>query len=378
MKKQNKILHISNTNINWDYRILRALEVSSLVFDDVSGIGIDFDEGALHAEHTCNIISLKLLTMKIKRTYFFKYIRAAFIYFEFLIRVMCILIKNKPCVVHCHDTPALIPVIMYKLFFPTKIIYDAHELMSNKGGSNIIISKFFFLSEKLSWNKVDHFITVGEKIRDWYVSAFGNKNNTIIYNSPLLKPVDTIYNQSYLNDKFDHNFDNCVKFVFVGQLIQGRSIEKILNTFKNITKKNYVVFFVGYGELSSHIEECSKKYSNIFLHEALPHENLPSFLKLFDVGLSLIEPISLSDEYSLPNKLFEYLSAELFIIGSNLPEIKKLIVECNCGYIINDNLQNFLETDFTFIGNHSFDKIKINNYLWANQKQKLIDMYKAI
>ena len=50
-----------------------------------------------------------------------------------------------------------------------------------------------------------------------------------------------------------------------------------------------------------------------------------------DIGLCLVENRSMSYYLSLPNKLFEYLHAGLPVVGSNFPEIRRVIEENKLG-----------------------------------------------
>ena len=43
-----------------------------------------------------------------------------------------IIFKIKPKIVHCHDTLVLPIGLVVSLIFKSKLIYDAHELESNK------------------------------------------------------------------------------------------------------------------------------------------------------------------------------------------------------------------------------------------------------
>jgi len=45
-----------------------------------------------------------------------------------------------------------------------------------------------------------------------------------------------------------------------------------------------------------------------------------------DIGVSLIENLSTSYYYALPNKLFEYIMADVPVVVSNLPQMKKLLI----------------------------------------------------
>ncbi len=50
----------------------------------------------------------------------------------------------------------------------------------------------------------------------------------------------------------------------------------------------------------------------------------------------LEEPLGLSFKYSLPNKLFDYIHAEIPIIAGNLPEISRIIKEYEVGVMVDD------------------------------------------
>ena len=48
-----------------------------------------------------------------------------------------------------------------------------------------------------------------------------------------------------------------------------------------------------------------------------------------DIGVALIENISKSYYYALPNKLFEYIMANVPVLISDLPQMKKIVDDYN-------------------------------------------------
>lgn len=282
----------------------------------------------------------------------------------------------RPSLVHCHDAPALLPVIISRIFVDFKIIYDAHELMSQKAGNTWLTSKVLYAIEYLSWKKVDIFITVSDEINLWYQAEFGKKESVIVHNAPKIKAQNkNPYDKDYFSEKFNIP-GNAKKYVFVGQFIPGRSIEYIARTFLELPKEFHIVF-VGYGELEDYLRNFAEKNQNIHYHHAVPHNELVDFLKYFDVGICLIEHASLSDYYSLPNKLFEYLSADLKVIASDLPEIRRVILETKSGWILSENSQPLGD----LITSLDYESIKSKNhaahYLWESQKNNLRTYYKV-
>ena len=80
-----------------------------------------------------------------------------------------------------------------------------------------------------------------------------------------------------------------------------------------------------------------KKNSNIHLHKKVPHNQVVNLIKSADVGICIIENVSLSDYYCLPNKLFEYSFAGLRVIGSDFPEISNYILSNKLGEVCKIN-----------------------------------------
>jgi glycosyltransferase involved in cell wall biosynthesis len=66
----------------------------------------------------------------------------------------------------------------------------------------------------------------------------------------------------------------------------------------------------------------------------MPWEMLMRYTRSADVGLSLDKNANLNYRFSLPNKLFDYLSVGIPIIASDLPEVRKIVLENGCGMII--------------------------------------------
>ena len=65
----------------------------------------------------------------------------------------------------------------------------------------------------------------------------------------------------------------------------------------------------------------------------MPHEDLLALTATADFGLSLIEPVSLSYEYCMPNKLFEYMMAGVPVIVSPTVEQRKLVERYGSGIV---------------------------------------------
>ena len=81
--------------------------------------------------------------------------------------------------------------------------------------------------------------------------------------------------------------------------------------------------FMGYGALVPKVRQLAATSPNVHLLPAVHPQDVLSFTVGADVGVILVQKVSLSYYYSLGNKFFEYLMAGLPVIASDFPEMSK-------------------------------------------------------
>ncbi|MBU3699976.1 MAG: glycosyltransferase family 4 protein, partial [Candidatus Kapabacteria bacterium] len=67
---------------------------------------------------------------------------------------------------------------------------------------------------------------------------------------------------------------------------------------------------------------------------SVPYDQLHALTCGADVGLCLIEPLSLSYEVALPNKVFEYMMARIPVLASDLPALRSLVEQHPIGPLV--------------------------------------------
>lgn len=375
-----RVLHLYHTDIRCDSRILKEMIALATPTNDYQlfGIGVQRDESnnvssqALSLEvYSIDLFSRKLILLP-------KILRHSLTLFELIGKAFVKAKKMRPEIIHCHDTTVLPLGILLKFFTKSKLIYDAHELESDRNGLSNTLSYLTLYAEKFAWPFIDFFITVSASINKWYQDNIGLKNSAVILNSPVITELSVEnkgFGKSYLREKF--NIPERAKiFIYVGILSRGRGIEKILDVF-SVNHKSHIVF-MGYGELSDIINKKAHGYSNIHFHEAVAHENVVQIVQSADVGICLIENVSLSDYYCLPNKLFEYCFAEIPILASNFPDISETVKKYNLGKC------SELDSTSIYLALKEFETLKelpkinaenLYELSWGSQEKKLIKLY---
>ena len=141
---------------------------------------------------------------------------------------------------------------------------------------------------------------------------------------------------------------------------------------------------MGYGELEEQIIKASNAENNIYFHKAVAPDILLDYTSSADFGISTIEDSCLSYRYCLPNKMFEYLMADLPVIVSNLYEMKRLVENNNIGVVAKENTpQGLKQAKGEAI---KLDKDELNKniqkvkqvYNWEEQGKVLLKAYKEL
>ena len=83
--------------------------------------------------------------------------------------------------------------------------------------------------------------------------------------------------------------------------------------------------------LQRHITSSSS--THVRLEQAIPMVELVAALVGCDVGVVSYLPVSKNHLFSSPNKLFEYMSAGLAVVCSDLPVLREVVSKADCGLL---------------------------------------------
>lgn len=362
------VLHLTHTSVPHDSRILKELNALSQSPDlnvHAYGVMADASRGAQHsvphdsrilqrlgargkspevrvpADHgllaespqTQRTFTLRQFRLRSARRFLgSRTIRYALVLLEVNTLFLAHLLKLRPDIVHCHDTMVLPSGVLARALLRSTLVYDAHELESDKAGQSRALSGATLLIEKISWPHIDRLITVSPSIARWYVEHLGPKPTLCILNAPEIPTERKRVAEapgSGLRDRLGVG-PQAPLFVYVGALESGRGIELLLETFAGWDAGAHVAF-IGSGGLRETIERVAQFEGNVHYCPPVPHERLVAHIQEATGGFCLIEDVSLSDRYCLPNKLFEYAFAGLPVIASRLPDIERFVRQYQLG-----------------------------------------------
>ena len=335
-------------------------------------LGIGIQGRSNESDKSDEIVDIRLVSRRLELLP--AIIRHFFSLIEFYLKALLIL-RNKPVsIIHCNDNIALPLAVVLKFLKVAHLIYDAHELESNKNGQKFHNRLIVRTIENSLWCFIDHFVTVSEEISEWYFSNFGEKKYTILYNAPMFSS-DNILSNDYFRTKYNIPKGEKI-YLYIGKFMPGRGLGELVDFFSEKQNSKRYLILLGDGQLQQEIELdlVKRDAKNIFIHEKVQHEDVVKYAKSADYGVCLLENVSLSDYLALPNKIFEYAFAKLPIIASDFPEIRKFVREVNAGMVVS-SLRTHDALNVFEASNFLFHEAALDKYSWNTQEKKLVNLY---
>jgi glycosyltransferase involved in cell wall biosynthesis len=374
-----RVLHLSHTDVRFDARILKELAaIRHRLKVELFAIGIVDDEGAT-AGPAIPGLEIESLNLSLRRWRAMpRPLRHALTFVELLVRMVPKVLAMKPDIVHCHDTLVLPIGALARLLSGSTLVYDAHELESCKNGQSRVLSCATLLIERMCWPLVDLLVSVSPPILQWYSDRLGVKWSVLVMNAPTDQRVANPreFPPRYFHDRFGIAEDRRV-FVYLGILGPGRGIPLLLEAFGRHGCTADLVF-VGYAD-SVGVADAAKRMPNIHLHPPVAHDCVVSLVRSADYGICLIEDVSLSDRYCLPNKLFEYAFAGLPVLASDLPEIRRVVHEHRLGLCCALDVSSVASgIERLVLEDWKVDVSTLQDLTWNSQASRLAEAYRAI
>ncbi|QIZ69363.1 glycosyltransferase [Oxynema aestuarii] len=370
-------LHLALNSITGDSRILKETQsiADSNFFERVEIAGIrDPEDLATETLGKCHISRFSLRGRGLPKDLLNQGLK----YLEWHWRVVQAYANKPLTVIHCHDFHPLAIAIHLKQLTGAKIVYDAHELETERTGLRGMRQSIVRLQEKLLWPYIDAFITVSPSIKAWYQSHYTAVPTALVRNIPNC-PLSI--SPKPLRQQFKVP-DRALLFLYFGYLSKARGIELCLEAFQSEQVPHHLLF-MGDGSLKEVILAAQKSCPRIHWLSPVPHYEVVNYAAGADVGISLIEDVSLNERYVLPNKLFESLLGGIPVLASALPDQSEIINTYNAGWLIQPSRDILIDwlTNITPIEamqlRHGLRE-RVNTLTWQKESEQLVDLYQKI
>lgn len=305
-------------------------------------------------------------------------------YFFFNLRLFFVGLINKTDLFYANDLDTLVPMFLLSKLKKKPLIYDSHELFCEV--PELKSSRI----KKSIWQKLEGYI-----IPKLQTCITVNVSIAKIYEAKYNVPFYIIRNISDFDQTFipksrvQLSLPEDKKII----LLQGaginvdRGAEELIDAMEFV--QNAVLYIIGSGDVWENLKQkvsFNKSIQNkVVLINKLPKSELINYTFNADLGLSIDKNTNLNYLYSLPNKIFDYIQAEIPILASRLPEIENIILQYKIGDFIDDHnpktIANKLNEMLYSQQLSSYKKylaIAKKEITWKSEKEKLLTIIKNI
>ena len=305
-------------------------------------------------------------------------------YFFFNLRLFFVGLINKTDLFYANDLDTLAPMFLLSKLKKKPLIYDSHELFCEV--PELKDSKI----KKSIWQKLEGYIIPKLKtcitVNDSIAKIYEAKYNVPFY---IIRNISD-FDQSFIpKSRVQLSLPEDKKII----LLQGaginvdRGAEELIDAMEFV--QNAVLYIIGSGDVWENLKQkvsFNKSIQNkVVLINKLPKSELINYTFNADIGLSIDKNTNLNYLYSLPNKIFDYIQAEIPILASRLPEIENIILQYKIGDFIDDHnpktIANKLNEMLYSQQLSSYKKylaIAKKEITWKSEKEKLLTIIKNI
>jgi glycosyltransferase involved in cell wall biosynthesis len=306
----------------------------------------------------------------------------------FTVRALPRALAVRADIYHAHDLNNLEVAYRAAKRNGAKLVYDAHELFPEMANRWVRLKRGAWSRlEKRLLSKADLAITVNELITQEMAKRYGVPAPMVVLNCPDPPPgFDPSVRYNYIRERLGLPAGRKV-VLYQGWMSEGRGLEGLVGCARHLAGDAAVVF-MGYGEYQAELEKLAAKEppGRIYFLPAVPQRNLLAYCASADVGVIPYQAVDLNNYYTSPNKLFDFIQAALPIVASDLPYLRKVIVEDDLGVVAKlDTPDDYARAINSVLGRpDGGESLRANlrrvapRYTWEAQGEKLVEAYRRL
>lgn len=260
-----------------------------------------------------------------------------------------------------------------------KVIYDTHEDLPRQIAGKPYISSYLkpIVARLVEWQengaakKFDYICSATPFIRDRFLKI--NSNTIDINNYPILGEL-------YTPDIKKEDV-----FCYTGGITEERGIINIVMALKN---SNLKVVLAGPVDNDNYLKRMAHlpEWENVDFRGLVDRKEVGRIMSSSIAGLVLFLPFP-NHINAQPNKIFEYMSAGVPVIGSNFALWKSIIVDNNCGLCVNPEKPEEIAEAMNYLKDNpkiaqemgeNGKRTVLDVYNWANEEKKIFKVYNTM
>lgn len=293
-------------------------------------------------------------------------------YIEYNLKLFFYLLFKKIDIIIAIDLDTIVPSYYISKIKNIPRVYDAHELFSElkEVVTRPTIKKIWLAVEKYFVPRFPKGYTVSESIVDEFYKRYGVKYVCIRNMSNLQNSINTAERE----DDF---------LLYQGAVNEGRGLEWLIPAMKFV---DMPLVICGDGNFMDQAKSLVKYHSVeekvTFKGKISPNE-LWEITKRAYAGINLVEPVGLNQLYSLANKFFDYIHANIPQLTMQFPEYERINNEFEVALLVKSLQINEISEKLNLLIQNKvlYNRLSQNckkaslQYNWQSEEIKLLNFY---
>jgi glycosyltransferase involved in cell wall biosynthesis len=124
--------------------------------------------------------------------------------------------------------------------------------------------------------------------------------------------------------------------LYVGGMMPYRGLEELIAAMAEVPEAHLVCLGAGGGITSQVEHEIRQRGLDARTHliPPVPSEEVVPYAASASIGVSIVQPASLSYRLALPNKLFQYMAAGIPVVASDFPDVRRVVMGSGAGIVV--------------------------------------------
>ena len=362
-KSKHIVLTVTN-DLNYDQRMIRICTSLTEAGYKVTLVGFKRGKSKPLTERPFHQVRIPILAEQGKMLYGGYW----FMLFFYLLFKRC----DALCAI---DLDTILPVYWVSVLKNKRRVYDAHELFTEL--KEVVTKprekKIWDWIERTTLPNFNHNYTVGHYCALYFNKKY-NKSYAVVRNATVLKP----FSIPERKDKY---------ILYQGWVNEGRCFEQLIPAMRNV---NMPLIICGEGNFFEQAKALAKEYNvedKVQFKGFVPPTELKQYTEGATIGLTLFHAVSLSNEYSLANRFFDYMHNAVPQVAMNFPEYREINADNEIAALVDDPATE--ESIATVLNkliqdNEYYNRLQQNcmkareKYCWQNEEKVLLKVYEQV
>ena len=295
-------------------------------------------------------------------------------YAEFNLRLLIYLLGRKSDLYCAIDLDTIIPCLLVSKIKGKKRVYDAHELFCEM--KEVVtrphVRALWQVIEKWCVPQYQYGYTVSKPIADVFRDVY-NVRYAVIRNIAKYQISRTDINRKQV-------------IIYQGAVNEGRSFETLIPAMQQVKAQLSIYGDGNFYEQVKDLIETHQLQHKVFLKGKSLPEELRAVTSNALIGITLFENNGLSNYYSLANRFFDYIHAEVPQLCVDYPAYTEINNEWEVAVLISDlspaniasQLNNLIDDTVLYERLRRNCKLAAQQLNWQEEEKKLLEFYKKI